>query len=234
MNICADDYGLAPQVNAAILNLIQMKKICSVSVLIKECSSYDAIRLKNCPELKIGLHLDLFKESPIGNYLKYIFNQQALNAEIKEQLRLFKFKFGFFPNYIDGHMHCQIYPIIRKSLIGIIATQKIPENFYIRSCLIPTTIRSTKKLSDYLYLNLLAYFNVGFTKLLQVNKINTNSHLYGAFNGHLGIETIFESFKFQGSQQDIFFFHPSTESIHHTNSTGGIARKHEYEYISKN
>lgn len=234
MNICADDYGIDPKVNAAILNLVKLKKISSVSVLIKECSSSDAIHLKNHPELSIGLHLDLFKDNPAGNYLKYIFNQHSLRAEINEQLRLFKFKFGFSPHYIDGHMHCQIYPVIREALIAIIGAQEFPENFYIRSCRIPYSIRHTNQLSQKLYLKLITYFNVGFTKLLQINKINTNGHLFGSFNGHLGIEKIFESFKFHGKQQDVFFFHPSTENIQPDNSTGSIARKHEYEYIAKN
>lgn len=213
MNICADDYGLDAKINDAILNLIKLKKISSVSVLIKKCSSDDIASLKSGPPIGIGLHLDLFKNQPLMNYLKFMFNRRALVSEINEQIRLFKFKFGFFPHYIDGHMHCQIYPFIREPLIRIIAGLNLPADFYIRSCNIPDALRITDAAPNTVYLSLLTYFNKGFILLLQKYGVNTNNQLYGAFNGHLKTEKILESFKLNGKEQDLFFFHPGTENI---------------------
>lgn len=233
MNICADDYGLDPNINSAIIKLIELKKITSVSVLIKKCNIEDVGLLKS-QQVRIGLHLDLFKTKPLINYLKYMLSQQTLVSEINEQLRLFELKFGFFPHYIDGHMHCQIYPFIRSPFIRTISAFNTPTEFYVRSCTIPEVLKKTVTCRHHLYLALLAYFNKGFVRLLRRYKVNTNKQLYGAFNGHIPIDIVFESFKSNGKDLDLFFFHPSIENIQLETSAGLLKRKYEYEYIAKN
>jgi predicted glycoside hydrolase/deacetylase ChbG (UPF0249 family) len=216
VNICYDDYGLDRNVNAAIILLAQKQKLNSVSVLILSCSPLDIEQLKPfVGQLEVGLHLDIFKDKPVQNYLKCIFSASYLENEIKHQISLFNNQFNFVPKYYDGHMHCQIYPFIRSALIKILGSEK--NSFYIRSCSIHSSIKST------LYVQFLRFLNMQFIKLIKKNGFKTNNFLFGAFNNHISIEDSFNSFILNANKDDIFFFHPSLTST----------RIHEYEHIAK-
>lgn len=208
MIICADDYGLNPSINSAILDLARQNKINAASVLINKADSNslkDLLQLSD--KVEIGLHLDLGK--------------------IKPQIDLFYKAFGFYPNYYDGHRHCHIYPFIGHRLINEI--KKLPPHrFYIRSLNISPEIKQTRNIFNKLYIAILSVCNNNFIKLLKNNSIATNAHLYGSFNNHMSIEKIFELYKKRNGKNDLLFFHPSIKQ-----EKCKIPRKYEYEYIKK-
>lgn len=208
MIICADDYGLNPSINSAILDLADLNKINAVSVLINKVdakSIKDLLQLSD--KVEIGLHLDFGK--------------------IRPQIDLFYKSFGFYPNYYDGHRHCHIYPYIGQRLISEI--KKLPPHrFYIRSLNLSPDIKQTKNIFNKLYIALLIACNNYFVRRLNNDNIATNASLYGSFNNHMNIEKIFELYKKNNGKNDLFFFHPSIKQ-----EKCKIPRKHEYEYIKK-
>lgn len=228
MIICADDYGLDPNINSAILNLAKNHKINATSVLVNKVDNSTAQALLQFKQsLSIGLHLDLFAEAPIKNYLKYLLNPSLLNYEISQQIITFKNLFGFYPNYYDGHMHCHLYPYIQQALISQILEEPQHE-FYIRSLTIRDSLQKTNSFFKKIYILLLLSLNKRLLKKIKLAGIKTNAILYGAFNNHIEIKSLYTQFKHESEDNKLFFFHPSLVNINDS-----VPRKQEYDYIKE-
>jgi len=155
--LCADDYGLSPGVNRAILELIARGRINATSVMTvapafdRESSSalQDAAREKDC---QIGLHLTLtapFRPLTmhfrplhgdtflplsrlLGASLLRRLDRVMLQAEISAQLAAFERMFGRAPDYVDGHQHVQAFPQVRDAFLA--AVRDAAPNAWIRQC----------------------------------------------------------------------------------------------------
>ena len=132
MKLCADDYVLNLPVSEGILNLLEKKKINSVSCLTTtEDWKTKATDLKAFFETsEIGLHLSLTEPQPIHFksfsleklVVKAYFgslHKQDIAKEIRTQIELFSDKLGVLPHYIDGHEFCHHFPVVREALIEI-------------------------------------------------------------------------------------------------------------------
>ena len=138
-NLClhADDFGLAPGVNEAILELLENNRISGTSVM----TVFDDLESAAIPLKKfmggadIGLHLTLTDQpalngastiAPMGafpNVKKMILfcllrriDKIALASEISAQLDRFERVFGNPPSHIDGHHHVHVFPVVREAL----------------------------------------------------------------------------------------------------------------------
>jgi hypothetical protein len=213
MIICADDYGIHRSVNDAILILAREKKISAVSVMVKKTSLADALILKDL-KVRIGLHLDIsFAE--------------ALNSptEINSQISDFKELFGKFPDYIDGHKHCHVYPVISGHLIHILRNSDLPSGFFVRIVLFhPDFFRSAKSFAAVAYLHFLNRLSKAIKRKLAASGIATNRYCWGALNRHATMQEIFEFSYSRSSTEDVLFFHPSLENI------DSIDRRTDYEF----
>jgi len=156
--LCADDYGIAPGVNAAIRDLIMRGRLNATSVMVvapgftrAEARSL-AILNSGTPRAAIGLHLTFtapfrpltsgFKPVRENGFplLRDVFKAgllrqlepAALAAEIEAQLAAFTAAFGKPPDFIDGHQHAHLAPQIRDEVLA--AANRSAPGAWVRQC----------------------------------------------------------------------------------------------------
>ncbi len=141
--LCADDYGIAPGVNAAIRDLIAGGRLNATSVMVVAPSfgRAEATALAqlnaNKPRAAVGLHLTLtapFRPltpsyrplrggafPPLSAMLAAAFLRRleaaSLAAEVEAQIGAFRAAFGRAPDFIDGHQHVHLLPQVRDAVL---------------------------------------------------------------------------------------------------------------------
>jgi predicted glycoside hydrolase/deacetylase ChbG (UPF0249 family) len=121
--LCADDFGIAPGVNEAILELVGMGRLSSVSCLVDyEQFAQDGARLaRHRGAVDIGLHINLTATQPLWRVLAegYLgrFTKDAMMREIGRQILAFRKVIGFDPAYLDGHQHVHNLPGVREAVV---------------------------------------------------------------------------------------------------------------------
>lgn len=164
--LCADDYGIAPGVNAAIRDLIGGGRLNATSVMVVAPSftpgEIDA--LKNAGNAALGLHLTFtapFKPltadfTPLAQgafyplqttlllALLHRLSRKALAREVDAQIKAFGQAFGRPPDFIDGHQHVQLFPQIRDAVLD--GARRLAPGAWVRQCISPAPLRG--RLSD--------------------------------------------------------------------------------------
>ena len=137
----ADDFGLSPSVNAAVIRAYREGILTSASLMVNEPGFDEAVKLaKENPKLGVGLHLTLlhghstlppkkipdlanargeFSYSPVTTGLKYFFRNDLraqLHAEIHAQFDKFQVT-GLPLDHVNGHLHFHLHPTIFKILM---------------------------------------------------------------------------------------------------------------------
>jgi predicted glycoside hydrolase/deacetylase ChbG (UPF0249 family) len=156
--LCADDYGISPSVNAAIRDLVVRGRLNATSVMVVAPSFHraEALALQalnaRTQRVAIGLHVTLtapfrplsagFRPLREGAFLPLgalllraglrTLSRDALDREIKRQVRVFAEHFGRPPDFIDGHQHVQLFPQIRDALLTV-AKREAPAA-WVRQC----------------------------------------------------------------------------------------------------
>ena len=156
--LCADDYGLAPGVNAAIRDLIVRRRINATSVMVvaPSFSRSEALALNilnsGSTRISIGLHLTLtapFRPTterfrpqrggaflPVGGALLAgllrRYRHQSLMVEIATQIAAFGTAFGHPPDFIDGHQHVQVFPQVRDAVLDVV--KAVVPDAWVRQC----------------------------------------------------------------------------------------------------
>lgn len=154
--LCADDYGIAPGVNAAICDLLVQGRINATSVMAV-APSFDHAAVTTLMEAQkkgggsIGLHLtltapfrplsgpfrplaDTFLPLPKALLAALLrrYDATGLQREIEAQLAAFSDAFGRPPDFVDGHQHVQLFPQVREALIE--AVKRRAPNAWLRQC----------------------------------------------------------------------------------------------------
>ncbi len=144
--LCADDYGISPGVNRAIRDLIERGRLNATSVMVvgaaigrHEISALQSV-VEASPRCAIGLHTTLtapFRPlsmhfQPLGGGLfpplakllraglLHKLDREIIHAELKLQLATFAGMFGRVPDFVDGHQHVQLFPIVRDAFLGAV------------------------------------------------------------------------------------------------------------------
>lgn len=156
--LCADDYGAAPGVSAAIRELISRRRINATSIMVAapHFDSEDAAALAklNSGEKRaaLGLHVTLtgplrplsanFSPLRHGRFLPLNamlrratarrLQLEPLANEIAAQLRKFIDVFGRPPDFLDGHQHIQLFPQVRDAFLKVVA-ERAP-TAWVRQC----------------------------------------------------------------------------------------------------
>lgn len=121
--LCADDFGIAPGVNEAILELVAMERLSSVSCLVDyEQFVEDGAKLaRHRGAVDIGLHINLTHTQPLWRVLAegYLGRlvEDAMMQEIGRQILAFRKVMGFDPAYLDGHQHVQNLKGVREAAV---------------------------------------------------------------------------------------------------------------------
>jgi chitin disaccharide deacetylase len=129
--VCADDFGIEPGVDAAIVELAQAGRLSATGCLVTAERFSKAAPLLSGLPVDIGLHLN-FTEflglpgfyNPLGKlialtYMRRISRSQV-RAQINAQLDLFEQHVKRFPDFVDGHLHVHQFPVIREELLGVL------------------------------------------------------------------------------------------------------------------
>ena len=138
----ADDFGLSPAVNAAVIRAHREGILTSASLMVNEPGFAEAVMLaKENPKLGVGLHLTFlmghaalpperipglvnargeFSRSPIRAGMSYFFKsslREPLRAEIHAQFEKFHAT-GLPLDHVNGHLHLHLHPVIFKILMA--------------------------------------------------------------------------------------------------------------------
>jgi len=144
--LCADDYGISPGVNRAIRDLIGKGRLNATSAMVvapaidrEEVASLKAAAERS-PRCAIGLHVTLtapfrpltmhFRPLDGDMFLPFArllragmsrrLDPEIVHAEVAMQIAAFEEMFGRPPDFVDGHQHAQLYPIVRDGFLGAV------------------------------------------------------------------------------------------------------------------
>jgi hypothetical protein len=154
--LCADDYGISPGVNRAIRDLIGRGRLNATSVMVVGPAigrdEVDALKsvAANRPRCAIGLHATLtspfrpltmhFQPIDGGMFLSLPkmlraallrrLDPEIIHAELTVQLAAFNELFGRPPDFVDGHQHTQLFPVVRDAFLA--AVKEAAPNAWVR------------------------------------------------------------------------------------------------------
>lgn len=130
--LIADDYGLSPEVDAAILELVETGRLSGFGCLTQMPRWPDAARAMpaQLDSVDIGLHLNLTQPfghawyRPLPRLIVSAYLGGLSRAEIvrsfSEQLDRFTDALGRAPDYLDGHQHVHQLPLVRDVLLDVL------------------------------------------------------------------------------------------------------------------
>jgi predicted glycoside hydrolase/deacetylase ChbG (UPF0249 family) len=199
--LCADDYGMAPGINRAIRSLIARGRLNATSVMTAarhagggEAAELAALNAGGRRAL-LGLHVTLtapfkpltpgFAPLRAGAFpthtamlqlgLRRRLDRDALAREIAAQIERFAALFGRTPDYLDGHQHVHLFPVVRDAFLDV--TRARTPAAWVRQCGRP---RGARPLTDpkVFFLDLLS---VGLRGKAERLGIATNPAFNGAY-----------------------------------------------------
>jgi predicted glycoside hydrolase/deacetylase ChbG (UPF0249 family) len=153
--LVADDYGISPAVNAAIRDLAARGRLSGTSVMMP-APSFDRAQAQAlaaaAPRVAIGLHTTLtapfrpltpdFAPTRDGAFLPLAavmgrgflrrLDRARIAAEIAAQFAAFAAAFGRPPDFVDGHQHVQLAPVVRDALLAV--TKEMAPRAWVRQC----------------------------------------------------------------------------------------------------
>ena len=138
ITLCADDFGMHPDVSEAITRLAEMQRIQATSALVTSpyCQQGAAQLAPLKDDIDIGLHLNFTEGKGLTETFKNglpglpamlwkshcrLLSINALKDEIRAQLDSFTRLFGCTPDFIDGHQHVHHLPQVRTALFSVLA-----------------------------------------------------------------------------------------------------------------
>ncbi len=207
IRLCADDYGIAPGVDAAIRDLVVHGRLNATSVMVvapnfsRAAAASLAVLNAGTPRVAIGLHVTLTAPfRPLTRYtplvesaflplpamlrasLRHKLDTVALGAEIAAQLAAFAAAFGRPPDFVDGHQHVQLFPQVRDAFLA--AVKRAAPEAWVRQCgLLP----AHRRLSDPKGL-LLSWLSRGFRARAARLGIATNAAFAGTYTFSAGAD----------------------------------------------
>ena len=204
--LCADDYGIAPGVNAAIRDLVARGRLNATSVMVAapSFSRAEAVALDTLnadrPRVSVGLHLTLTGPLkpltpgyapvvdgaflPLTTTLRLAVQQRldmtALAAELRAQFEAFAKAFGRAPDFVDGHQHVHLFPQVRHAALEAVAW--IAPHAWARQC--GSIRRLSQRLTDPKGL-LIDYFSREFRARAVRHGVTTNPAFAGTYTYRL-------------------------------------------------
>lgn len=133
--ICADDYGLHPDVDRAIVDLAREGRLSATSVLVDAHGLDARAAWLDGLDVDRGLHLNLTERTgdllpadvvpSLGKLITDCYSGRIshgwVSDAINRQLDRFELLFGCSPDYVDGHQHVHQLPIVRSLLMSALA-----------------------------------------------------------------------------------------------------------------
>lgn len=193
--ICADDFGIAKNINLAIYELAQRKRISAIScIVMPESNRTDFQLLKNCKEQFLGLHFNLthnfFKDkkskqpSPghsildiYSEMLKNSFSQKKIEIEFEKQWNKFCDLTQSQPDYLDSHHHIHQLPFVSDAIMNSLSRVNHKPDFFVRN-----TANIFEMDSLFFKKAFLNFFGQKMRSRLKKSKIKTNKNFTGFYD----------------------------------------------------
>ena len=204
MILCADDYGLSDDIDQAILDLCDARKLSAVScmVVLERCTAKSLSELrKREVNVDLGLHVCLTDEGlplatlragalprilpSFGNLFRRALAGQLVAQEIASQVStqydLFCDKCGRRPDFIDGHLHVHQLPGVREGLLDFVLSLPSGARPYVRNTYLPLKKIRRNRL-PWLKAAFIGAFGARIRKQLHAAKVPTNDGFAGIYD----------------------------------------------------
>lgn len=138
--INADDFGLAPGINQAVIDLHQAGVVTSTSLMVTMPGFNDAVkRVRHAPTLGVGLHFNLSEGVPIApaNWIPSLvdhkgefsnslgWDESDVMTELKAQMHRLQ-SAGINPTHIDSHGFTQKRMAVCRPMLILARTLNLP------------------------------------------------------------------------------------------------------------
>ncbi|MGV3581231.1 MAG: ChbG/HpnK family deacetylase [Methylophilus sp.] len=128
--ICADDFAQSPEIDSAIVRLIEDNRLTATSCMVNSpywASSAKLLTAEIQQKADIGLHLDFTQfgyrfPHPLLILLSLLrcLPKLEIQQSIEHQLNQFEAALGKQPDFVDGHQHVHQLPQIRQILLSVL------------------------------------------------------------------------------------------------------------------
>lgn len=229
ITLCADDYGLAPGVSAAIRHLIALGRLQATGCMTAGPHWPQAAQaLKPFDGMAdIGLHFTLTDQIPAGpmpdlapngklpplglllrRALTGKLDPHEIAAELHRQIDRFETAFGRAPDFIDGHHHVHQLPGIGEAVIDAWRT-RLGGKGWIRSCQEPSADILARRVSP-LRAMVISRLGRGFRRRLQDSGAPHNRSFRGVydFSGKVPFAQLFRRFTTNPGPACLMMVHP--------------------------
>jgi len=200
--LCADDYGLAPGVGAAIRDLVARERLSATScMVVAEAWPKEADLIKPLMnKIDIGLHLTLSDQraclaadrlAPAGRFPtlpRLILASRVgrlspveIRAEILAQVDRFEAALGRAPDFIDGHQHVHQLPQVGDVLLEVLETRLAGKGVYVRYCDEPLAAIARRRVAP-LRAAMVSILGRGFARRGRARAIPGNQRFRGVRN----------------------------------------------------
>jgi predicted glycoside hydrolase/deacetylase ChbG (UPF0249 family) len=254
ITLCADDYGLAPGLGAAIRDLIGKGRLHATGCMTgSPFWPAEAELLKPLADrADIGLHVtmtdqkplgpmpDLAPEGrlpPLGMLLKRSLTRQVeraeIAAEVERQYDAFVAAFGRAPDFLDGHHHVHQLPVIRDAVLDVFR-RRMGGKGWVRSCVEPHLTIRRRGISP-LRAHVISELGRGFRRLLGAQGVPHNLSFRGVydFSGKVPFDALFRAFTDHPGKRALMMVHPGIvdEPLRTADSLTG-QREVEYRFLA--
>lgn len=189
--LCADDFGISAGVNRAVTDLAAKGRLSAVSCM--SCGETwaeggKALKVLNA-NVDVGLHLTFTYLTPltkewgkrfpsektiiIKSWLRRL-DKDLVEQEIRAQFLRFIEVWGAPPDFIDGHQHVHILPVIRDALLRLRA--EYAPDAWMRNVVDFSVLKENKKYA------ILAVLGWRWRQLLKKHNIPHNKLFRGAYD----------------------------------------------------
>lgn len=144
--INADDVGMHPDVDGAVVKLAEQGVVTSASVMSLGAPDREALDAMNIHGVDLGLHLDFTSDfanrryrtahtvkSLIAAAWRRRLDPAHVQNVISEQLDRFEQAVGAPPVFVDGHEHIHQFPVIRETLFDVAGGRYPGRQLFIRN-----------------------------------------------------------------------------------------------------
>jgi len=251
--VCADDFGIAAGVSRAICELIEAERLSATSCMVVSPSFREQSRwlepLWN--KVDVGLHLTLTNLRPLSPMprlapdsrfpsLKGLMRQAFLRQlshdeifdEVHRQITTFEDCFGNPPDFIDGHHHVHLLPIVRDVVLQVAAT-RLGGPRYVRSCNDSFSTIRARNVSVAKSILLKVLGNT-LRHGIQSTKLSSNHGFSGIYNFSDAIpySELFERFLIRMGERGLIMCHPGhVDDELYERDEVVEQREREYEYL---
>lgn len=123
--LCADDYGIAPGVSRGIRELLAAGRLSATSCMVvyPEFAEDGPLLRSFLGRADIGLHFTLTDKRSLASVTAQMHLRpppiSEIAAKLERQVRRFSDVLGRVPEFIDGHQHVHILPVVRDAVVQV-------------------------------------------------------------------------------------------------------------------